>query len=210
MHLKTHFITGLVILLPLALTLTIVEFVFNLLTGPFLNIVKAVFDHYHFLEGGFLFLSADQVQNVVAKFLILISLFLIVIVLGLIARWFFFTSLIRFTEYLFKRIPLVSTIYKTCQDVINTLFTSNTNSFKQVVLARFPGADAHCVGFVTRNEIPGFAGAMAVFIPTTPNPTSGFLVMYKKEELIFLDMKSEEAFKYIISCGIIAPEFRQQ
>lgn len=210
---KKYFITGLVILLPLALTIAIVMFIFNLLTVPFLGFVTAVFDHYHLLEKGFLLLNAEQIQNLVAKLLILMSLFLIVMGLGLIARWFFFKAFMKFTEYLVKRIPLVNSIYKTCQDVIKTIFTSKSNSFKQVVLVRFPHPQTYSIGLITREEIPSLAktshaNAIAVFVPTTPNPTSGFLVMFKPEDIIYLDMKVEDAFKYIISCGVIAPDFQ--
>lgn len=209
---KKYFITGLVILLPLALTIAIVVFIFNLLTVPFLGIVQAVFDHYHLLEKGFLLLNAEQIQNLVAKLLILVSLFFIVIGLGFIARWFFFKAFIKFAEYVVKRIPLVSSIYKTCQDVIKTIFTSKTKSFKQVVLVRFPHPNTYSIGLITREELPSLsntshADAVAVFVPTTPNPTSGFLVMFKPEDLIYLDMKVEDAFKYIISCGVISPDF---
>lgn len=207
---KRYFITGLVILLPLAITFAIVLFVFNLLTVPFLGIVKTVFDHYNLFNSGFLFLHPDQIQTLIAQFLILISLFFFAIGLGLIARWFFFKSLIRLTEYIFKHIPLVSAIYKTCQEVIKSLFSSTTQSFKQVVLVPFPHADSYAIGFITREEIAALASThhadtLAVFIPTAPNPISGFLVMYKPIDLIYLDMKVEEAFKYVISCGVISP-----
>jgi uncharacterized membrane protein len=209
---KKYFITGLVLLLPLALTLAIVVFIFNLLTVPFLGIVRAVFDHYHLLEEGFLLLNDMQIQNLVAKLLILVSLFLIVMLLGFIARWFFFKAFIKVAEYVVKRIPLVSSIYKTCQEVIKTIFTSKTKSFKQVVLVRFPHPNTYSIGLITREEIPSLAptthaDAVAVFVPTTPNPTSGFLVMFKPEDLIYLNMKVEDAFKYIISCGVISPDF---
>lgn len=209
---KKYFITGLVILLPLALTLAIVVFIFNLLTIPFLGIVKAVFDRYHLFEEGFLFLNADQIQNLLAQFLILISLFFIVIGLGFIARWFFFNTLLKFAEFIVRRIPLVNNIYRTCQDVIKTLFAAKAKSFKQVVLVHFPNPETYSLGLITCEQIPGFAetshtDAVAVFIPTTPNPTSGFLIMFKPTDLIYLDMKVEDAFKYIISCGMIAPIF---
>ena len=86
---RKYFITGLVILLPVALTTAIVLFIFNLFTTPFLGIVNALFDRYHLFEQGFLFLNPDQIQNLIAQILILISLFFITIVLGLIARCFF-------------------------------------------------------------------------------------------------------------------------
>lgn len=212
---KKYFITGLVILLPLALTIAIVMFVFNLLTGPFLGLVKTIFEHNHLLEHGFLWLSADQIQNFLAKFLILISLFFIVMGLGFIGHWFFFKAILKMAEYAVKRIPLVSSIYKTCQEVIKTIFTSQTNSFKQVVLVRFPHPQTYSIGLITREMIPSlaetsYADAVAVFVPTTPNPTSGFLIMFKPDDLIYLDMKVEDAFKYIISCGVISPEFNAQ
>lgn len=209
---KKYFITGLVILLPLALTIAIVGFIFNFLTGPFLGIVKTVFDHYHLFEEGFFLLTATQIQNLVAKLLILVSLFFIVIGLGFIARWFLFKTFIKFAEYIVKRIPLVNSIYKTCQDVIKTIFTSKTKSFKQVVLVRFPHPNTYSIGLITREEMPSLintshADAIAVFVPTTPNPTSGFLIMFKPADLIYLNMKVEDAFKYIISCGVISPDF---
>ncbi|WP_079989344.1 DUF502 domain-containing protein [Candidatus Protochlamydia phocaeensis] len=207
---KKYFITGLVILLPVALTIAIVVFLFNLLTVPFLGIIKAVFNRYDLFAHGFLFLNPDQLENLVAQLLILASLFLITIGLGLFARWFFFRGIMRVAEYLVKHIPLVSPIYRTCKDVIKTLFTSQTNSFKQVVLVRFPNPQTYSIGLITREDIPylkqvGHENAVSVFIPTTPNPTSGFLVIYQQKDLIYLDMKVEDAFKYIISCGVIAP-----
>jgi uncharacterized membrane protein len=209
---KKYFITGLVILLPLALTIAIVMFIFNLFTVPFLGIVKVVFDRYHLFEEGFFLLNASQLQNLVAQILILGSLFFISISLGFIARWFFFKTLIKFAEYVVRKIPLVRTIYKTCQDIINTIFTSKTKSFKQVVLVRFPNSETFSIGLITRDAITHLAGtshqnAVAVFVPTTPNPTSGFLMIFKPEDLIYLDMKVEDAFKYIISCGVISPDF---
>lgn len=215
MNIKKYFITGLVILLPLTLTLLIIAFIFNLLTGPFLGMVETIFVNNGFFNQGLLFLSAQDVQNLVAKTLILVCLFLFVVGLGILGRWFLFNALIDYTEHLLKKIPLVRSIYKVCRDVIHTLFTSKNNSFKQVVLTKFPHSGAYTLGFVTCDELVGFekylpSKCVAVFIPTTPNPTSGFLMMFEREELIYLDMKVEEAFKYVISCGMIAPEFHIQ
>lgn len=211
---KKYFVTGLAILLPVALTIAIVVFIFNLLTGPFLGLVTTVFERYQLFKQGFLFLNASEIQNLIAKLLILISLFLICVGLGFIARWFFFHTILKFAEYIVQRIPLVRSIYNTCQDVIKTIFASKTNSFKQVVLVKFPHSHAYSIGLITRENIPGLEGtsfenAVSVFVPTTPNPTSGFLVMYKPEDLIYLNMKVEDAFKYIISCGVISPIFQQ-
>lgn len=210
---KKHFITGLVILLPVALTIAIVAFIFNLLTVPFLGIVQTVFNRYHLFEHGFIFLGPTQIQNLVAQLLILVCLFFFAVGLGFIARWFFFKTVLNFSEYIVKKIPFVSSIYNTCQDVINTLFTSKTKSFKQVVLVPFPSANTYSIGFITNEEIPRFnlsdtVGLIAIFVPTAPNPTSGFLMLYKPDDLIYLDMRVEDAFKFIISCGMITPTIK--
>lgn len=206
---RKYFLTGLVILLPVALTITIVTFIFNFLTGPFLGIVKTVFERYNLFEEGFLFLNADQIQTLFAQFLILGSLFFLVIGLGYVASLFFFNTFIQFAEYLVKRIPLVRVIYNACKDVINRLFTNNTKSFKQVVLAPFPNPEVYSIGFITRDDLTCLnETAVAVFVPTTPNPTSGFLMMFKSADLLYLDMKVEEAFKAILSCGVIISDFK--
>lgn len=204
---KKYFITGLVILLPVALTLAIVIFLFNLLTEPFVGIVRAIFDHFNIFESGFLFLSVDQVEKYISQLLILVLLFFITVGLGILARWFFFHYFLHLWEIVLKRIPFVSSIYTTCQDVIKTLFTTDANSFKQVVLVPFPSIGTRAIGLVTRDNLPPVGNSNAtlvsVFIPTTPNPTSGFLVLYKKEDITYLDMKVEEALKYVISCGMV-------
>ena len=112
------------------------------------------------------------------------------------------------------RIPIIRTVYKTCQEVINTIFATKTKSFKQVVLVPFPDEGSYSIGLVTQENIPNLAkkscdDLTAVFVPTTPNPTSGFLMMFEEKDLIHLDMKIEDAFKYIISCGECHPPFRK-
>lgn len=210
---KRYFITGLAILLPVTLTLVVVAFIFNLLTEPFLGIAQSILGHYDLLDKGFLFLSASQLQTFISQFLILILIIAFTILLGAIARWFFVRSLIRFWDMIVHKIPVVRTIYKACQDVIQTIFTSKTSAFKQVVMVRFPSPESQTIGLVTRDDLPGFEhlgdNIVAVFIPTTPNPTSGFLVIVKQEDVIPLDMTVEDAFKYVVSCGVIMPTFRK-
>jgi uncharacterized membrane protein len=210
---RKYFITGLVLLLPLALTFIIVLFLFNLLTEPFVGIVQGIFNYYGLFQNGVLFLSAGQIQLVISRIVILILLFFFTALLGLFTRLVFMHYIIRFWDYLLHKIPFVRTIYKTCQDVISTIFKSDTSSFKQVVIVPFPYPEPHSVGLVTRenfNGVPERLGTdrVAVFVPTTPNPTSGFLMMFEAKDLIYLDMSVEDAFKYIISCGVIASPFR--
>ncbi|MBA3816889.1 MAG: DUF502 domain-containing protein [Parachlamydiaceae bacterium] len=208
---KKYFITGLVILLPLALTFAVVAFVFNLLTEPFVGLFKAIFNYFGLFTSGFLFFSTDQFQKYISQLMILTLLFFSTVGLGLIARWFFVHYFIRGWERILYKIPFISSIYKTCRDVITTLFTSDTNSFKQVVMVPFPSKETMAIGFITRENLPSVnehkASMIAIYVPTTPNPTSGFLVMYHEEDIIFMDMKVEDALKYVISCGVIATPF---
>jgi len=211
---KKYFITGLIILLPVALTLFIIAFLFNLLTEPFYGAVEALFERYNVFAEGFLFLNAVQLQTFIAKILILVLVVLFTATLGFLGRWFLFNYILKVADYIVEKIPIVRTVYKTSQDLIRTIFSSDTRSFKQVVLVKFPNPQSYSIGLVTREDgFPGLIGTgheknVSVFVPTTPNPTSGFLILYKPEELIYLDMSIEEAFKYIISCGMILPIFK--
>lgn len=211
---KKYFITGLVILLPLTLTLMLVGFIFNLLTEPFLGISRSILSYYGLLDNGFLFLSAEQLQNAFSQLLIIMGLFFFTLFLGFIARWIYFHYIIKFWESLIHRIPFISTIYKTSKDVIRTIFTTKNNAFRQVVLVNFPNPETRTIGLVTREGLPGTedtlgSQSLVVFVPTTPNPTSGFLTIVKKEDVVYLDMSVEDAFKYVISCGVIMTPFRQ-
>lgn len=211
---KKYFITGLVILLPATLTLIVVIFLFNFLTEPFLGFTKAFFQRYDLSDSGFLFLSGEQLINFISQILILVVLIGFTILLGMIARWFFINYLIKAWENVIQKIPFVSSIYKACQDVIKTIFTSKTSAFKQVVMVRFPNPDTWTIGLMTRDSLPGLEKAVGedcilVFVPTTPNPTSGFLTVFKRSDTIPLDMKVEDALKYVISCGVIMAPFKK-
>jgi len=210
---KKYFIAGLVILLPLALTIPVVVFIVNLLTKPFVGLVVSLLQGLDVLNRGIFFLTPEQVVVFGSKFLILVCLFIFTLLLGVIARWFFFRALINLSDRILHKIPLINKVYKTTQEIIRTIFV--TDSFKKVVMVPFPKEGTYAIGFVSRDSpevCAEQAGAplISVIVPTTPNPTTGFLLMYKKEELIYLDLKPEAAVKYIVSCGVITPEHASQ
>ncbi len=205
---KKYFITGLVILLPLALTVAIVVFTLNFLTRPFIGIATRFLEHYDLFRGGFWFLTREEVIQHGSRLLIVVSLLFFTVLIGMLARWFFIKSLIKLGDYLITRIPVVNNLYRTTQEVIKTIFASKGKSFKQVVLVPYPNPDTFCVGLVSMDapEICSRAtneDLVSVFVPTTPNPTSGFLLMFKRRDLILLDMTVEQALKFIISCGVM-------
>lgn len=208
---KKQFLTGLAILLPVVITLAIVQFLINLLTTPFVGIVSSLFAPLHIINTGFLGLTPEQLLIYGSKLLILILLFFITVGLGVLARWFLMSSILKMGDQIIRRIPLVNTVYKTTQEIINTLFISDQNSFKQVVIVPFPHSESFVLGLIARDSPKVCSTAVdedlvSVFIPTTPNPTTGFLLMFKREDLVLIDMKTEDAIKYIVSCGVILPK----
>lgn len=207
---KKYFITGIVILLPLAVTIAIVMFIVNFLTQPFIGWVSDKLATYGLLQNGFLFLSSEQLIRYGSQLIILLALFAFTLALGMVTRWFFFKTLINLSDQILHRIPIVNKVYKTTQEIIRTIFVSDKNSFKQVVLVRFPAEGSYSLGLVSREAPVTCSNAanqdlITVFIMTAPNPTTGYLVMYKKEDVIYVDIKPEDAVKYIVSCGIILP-----
>ena len=208
---KKYFITGLVILLPLALTVAILAFLVNFLTKPFVGLVSDFLSRFDIINKGFLFLTPEQLIHYGSQVLILIGLFFLMVLIGMFARWFFIKSLIHLSDKILHRIPIVNKVYKTTQEIIRTLFASDKNSFRQVVMAPFPHSNSYVMGLISRNSPKVCCETanqemVSVLIPTTPNPTTGFLLMYAKKDLIYLDMKPEDAIKYIVSCGVITPE----
>lgn len=207
---KKHFITGLVILLPMTLTALLLGFLINLLTQPFIGLVSSFISKFHIINEGFFFLTPEQLLKYGSQLLILLTLFLVTVFLGMITRWFFINALFRLGDRILHKIPVVNTVYKTTQEIIKTIFVSDKNSFKQVVMAPFPNPNVFMLGLVSREAPPQCTERVgdqliSVLIPTTPNPTTGFLLMFKKKDLIYLDIKPEEAIKCIISCGVIIP-----
>ncbi len=208
---KKYFITGLVILLPLAVTIAIIGWLIDLLTAPFVSIVSSFFVHLGIFSKGFLLISQEQIVRFVSQLLILVAIFFLVIGLGMAARKFFITGMLNWGDRLLLRIPVFGSVYRTTKDIIKTLFASDKKTLRQVVMVAFPHEKVYTLGFVAGEAPESCSKALqeeeliSVLIPTTPNPTCGFLLLYKKADLIYLDMKTEDAIKFIISCGVIAP-----
>lgn len=206
---KKYFITGLIILLPAAVTLALFVFIVKFLTTPFSAPVESFLSGMQIAEHGWLFLSREQVIQLITQVFILFGLFFITAGLGLIARLFFFKWLFRLGDAILHRIPLINKVYKTAQEVIRHLFSSDSKSFTRVVMVPFLYGNAYSLGLVVKDAPVRCNAAVSkdlvtVFIATTPNPTSGFLALYERKDLVFLDMPVEEAVKYIVSCGVIS------
>jgi len=206
---KKYFITGLILLTPLVLTIIIVMFVINFLTNPFLELVDTLFASFGWLSFDFGLIKGDQVRLLISRILILFSLLGFTVLLGALAQWFVLNWLIKTADSIIHRIPLISSVYTTFQDLFKTIFSTDTSSFKQVVMVPFPGRDSQTIGLITNDKlmIQGFNGRVAVFVPTTPNPTSGFLLFVNRSDIVYLDLPVEDAVKYVVSCGVVAVPF---
>lgn len=207
---KKHFITGLVILLPLAVTIYIVSFIVNLMTKPFVGFVSELLVEYDIFNSVFL-LNRHQLIYYSSQVIILAGILVTTIFIGMLTRWFFINYIIHLGEYLLHQIPIINKLYKTSQEIIRTLFHSNTKSFKQVVLVPFPTPKVLCIALVTKDQPldqnkTQASDLVSIFVPTTPNPTSGYLLLYKREDIVYLDMKVEDAVKFVFSFGMIFPE----
>lgn len=207
---KKYFFTGLALLLPLAVTIGIVVFLVNLLTTPFLGITQTFLEHLNLFQSGFLFLDKEQIIFIFSQILILVILFIGTILLGMLTRWVVVNYFLNLGDGLIQRIPLINTIYKASREMIGGIFSPGKRSFKRVVMVPFPHSDSLGIGFVTHEEVQGPGGKklIAVFIPTTPNPTSGFLMFFTEDKTIPIDMSVEDALKYTISCGVVSAELK--
>lgn len=205
---KRYFLTGLAFLLPIVLTIWIIVFAINLLTRPFQQFVEEILRYYDLMDRPFLFLSAKQFLQVVSKALVIAMLVAMTFLLGFLTRTFITNTLIRFGDAMIHKIPIVNRIYKAAQDVVRTLLKEKRQSFSQVVFVPFPDKGSYSIGMVTReclneNSDEKHAGLVSVFVPATPNPTMGFMLFLRREDLIFVDMKVDDALRSIISCGVI-------
>lgn len=212
LRVKKHFGAGMVILLPIVLTLWFILFLVNILTTPFLEITKNLLGHFDVFQTGLGFINGHQLIKYTSQLLILFSLFFFIVFLGFVARWVLFHYLIILGEYILNRIPFVNKLYKTCQDIIKTLFGSKTSSFKKVVLVPFPSDTGYTLAFITGAALKeceeNMGGSfVSVYVPTTPNPTSGYLMMFQRSKLIPINISVEEGLKFLISCGVIPPVY---
>jgi len=142
----------------------------------------------------------------------LIVTIILIALIGQLGRYYFGRQILRWADHGLMQIPLLNKIYSTVKQV-NDAFSSNKSSFKQVVMVSFPHPGAKSIGFVT-GEHKAFSSdgevLVSVFIPTTPNPTSGFMILLPERDVVKLDMSVAEGIKFIISLGAIAPDVLTQ
>jgi len=187
-HLKKKFITGLLVLIPLIVTAyiayLIISFIENFIGPALKNIFFQVFQREVYITG-----------------MACIIFVVITYLTGLFVSNYFGKTVFSRGEQLVRRIPIVKSIYGSVKDMTEAFSSDKIKSFKEVVLLEFPFQGRYAIGLVTnRVEIKGLPHC-SVFVPTTPNPTSGYIVLVREDDLLFLDMPTDDALKYIISLG---------
>lgn len=208
--LRNHLIMGFIVLLPALATLYVLKVLFvfvDRILGNFLTGVLVALGFIHESEGKIHLLGFGFDERIPGiGFLLMI---LILIVVGLFAKGVAGKKAIRATERSFKRIPLARSVYSTVQQVITT-FIQDRSTFKKVILVEYPRKGIYTMGFLTGEaqlDIQETTGTecVNVFLPTTPNPTSGWMVIVPKKDIIELDLTIEQGLKYIISGGVVVP-----
>jgi uncharacterized membrane protein len=204
-HWRSDFLTGLVIVLPTIVTLAVVHWVLDSISG-FTNLLLIFlprsWTHESQGQGGMYWYYS------VLAFLCAI---IIISMIGRSAKYYVTMQMLRMADDLMLRIPLLNKIYGAIKQVNRAFTSTNKTAFKKVVMVEYPRKGVYSIGFLTGQapascRLPGGVNYVSVFIPTTPMPTNGFLIQVQEGDVILLEMSVAEGIKYIISLGAIMPE----
>ena len=201
LRIKRYLAAGLLVWVPLLVTFLTLRFLVNLMDQTLLVIPPP--------------LRPENLVGFRIPGLGVILTFVLLLATGVLAANFFGKQLIEGWERLLSRIPLVSWVYSGVKQVAETLLSPHAKAFRKVLLVQYPRAGIWTVGFQTSGPLDEVQArtdreVVGVFVPTTPNPTSGFIVLVPKEDVIELDMSVDEALRMVISLGVVVPEWRRK
>lgn len=201
--LRSAFLAGLVLLAPIAVTL----YVFNVLVTA----IGGGFRKYFFFFVPDTLLDRPDLQ-IIWNFLATVMVLAFITALGYLSRYVLGKFMLTTTERIIERLPIINTVYNSVKQIVQTFSTQQKAIFQKVVMLEYPRKGVWVLGFLTstsRGETQARTASELrnIFVPTTPNPTSGFLLMVPKEEVVELEMTVGEGMKLIISGGAVVPEF---
>ena len=202
---KKYLLAGLLVWLPLAITIWVLHWLVGLLDSVFLGMMYGL-DSVISVGGVNPVAGLRDVPGLGVGLILLLLLLTGALVSNVAGRW-----LVRQWDRLFTQIPIVKSIYTSVKKVSDTLFSSNGNAFRKAVMLQYPRAGSWTIGFQTGSPSGEVAQHldgewMSVYVPTTPNPTSGFFLMVPRADVIELSMSVDEALTYVISMGAVAPD----
>ena len=199
--LRRYLAAGLLIWVPLGVTILIIKFLVDVMDQTLLLLPSAVRPEV---------LLGHRIPGLGVVFTVVVVIFTGMIVTNLFGR-----KLLQWGELLLNRIPLVRTIYTSAKKITETIFSSSGKSFRKVVMVEYPRREMWTLAFMTGDgarEVEAHTGEkmVNVFIPTTPNPTSGFVLMVPQKDVIELSMSTDEGLRMILSAGVVGPEDKKQ
>ncbi len=207
--LRASFFTGLVVVLPIGLTIYLIWTVIGWIDGWILPLIPGPWKPDVLVRDWFGPTATIPVRGVgVVVFLVF------TVMIGWIAKGLMGRSMLNVAERMVDRMPVVRSIYNGIKQIAETVFAQSETNFERACLVQYPKDDIWAIGFVStraKGELQtklngrGYVDVISVFLPTTPNPTSGFLLYVPEADVIYLDMKIEDAAKLIISAGLVYP-----
>jgi len=191
-HLKTRMISGMLVLGPLVITLFILKLIFAALTAFVLPVLRP---------------WLDWLPEFVLVFIAIVAALLMIYLVGMFTTHFLGRRFIKMGENLMLKLPIVKSVYSASKQVMDTFSNSTKAAFTATVLVSFPHPGARALGFVTGTILdPDGRKLYRIFVATTPNPTSGFLILLPEEDVTFTDISVEDGIKMIVSGGMLAPK----
>lgn len=190
-HLKGAFITGLFIVIPIGITIFILKFLFNFadgILGSYLDHALGFLGHQGYIPG-----------------IGMLTGTLVIYLTGLVATNVIGNRLLKFGDDLITRIPLVKSIYSSSKQLVK-VFQDGGSSYRRAVFVEWPRTGVKAIGFVTAEQNLGGEPHVVVYIPTMPNPTSGFALWFRADEVQDSGMSVEDAIKFVVSGGVVLPE----
>lgn len=205
---RTNLLTGLAVTLPVVVSIAVVVWLFGTVanfTDSLLFFLPRTLTHRDAGQGPVLWYWSIAALGLGVLLLCMI---------GQLTRYYLGKQLLQMLDAVLLQVPLLNKVYSTLKQVNEAFSASDKSSFQQVVLVEFPRPGVHAVGFVTNAEHapveqPSQRKMISVFVPTTPNPTGGFLLILPEDEVVKVDMSVAEGIKYIISLGALTPDLRR-
>ncbi|MCS5421325.1 MULTISPECIES: DUF502 domain-containing protein [Psychrilyobacter] len=211
-RIKSLFATGLITVLPVLITINIMSWIFKFLNNYLSQNIFVKEMTSYLLKNGF---YSKFITQMLVYLIAVTIIILTIIITGLAMRNVMGKKIAKIIDRLFSNIPLVKPIYTTILQIRHLMFTSNTKAYQKVVMIEYPRKGIYSLGFLTNREnklfedILGGKKLLNIFIPTSPNPTSGMFIMVEADSVRELDIKIEDAVKLIISGGAIVPKINK-
>jgi uncharacterized membrane protein len=206
---KKSFSTGLVILLPFALSIWVLSYLFDLFTNPLYHLLEHLLQWYEKSQG-IVIVKHETLVKLLSRLVALILTFFFIVVLGYLGRKFFFNSIMKGANNLIFKIPIAGTLYRLTKDITKAMLSSDEKTFKESVMIPFPYKEMYTMGFITGDVPPELKKIVpsidvTVFVPTAPHPISGYVLFSPRSLLKNTNVSVEDTFRFLVSCGVIHP-----